>query len=624
LTAGTFTAGANTNVGGDWTNYGATFTHSSGTVTFNGSSAANINGSATTAFYNLTINKGAASTTVTSSGNAFSTGNNLTVTQGNLILQSTDANYMVTNDLIVSTNGTLTHSVNWDTTNKLLRVDGNLSIDGTYAYPVARSHLQMGGANKTIRTGSSALSILTLVHTSGAITASGTVTVNDNFWASFDTAGGTFATSTYTVNANKGLYNAGGTVNINGGTLNVTSGFLTGGSATNGNVTFSSGTLNTDSLTIGDGTRTSTFSQSGGTANIGNLTLSGAGNSYTCTNSPAINISGNWTNNGGTFTPASSTVTFNGASAQALGGSSGTTFYNLAINKSSGDVTLGANETVSNTLALTSGKAATTASYYLAVTNTSSSAVTGYGYSSYVNGSLRRSLATGSSYLFPVGDASNYRPFELNSITCSSPVVQVTMSSTGASTVDSTLSSVAARNWYAQLISGSFTSATVRITENGMGSTSVVASSPAQSGNYTNRGGNSIGTTITSNTGISYTSSAYFAIGQLALPNLTIVKSTSKTSVAPGDIVIFTAVVTNTGGGIANNVVIHDPVPANTTYVANSTTLNGRTVYGDGATLPLIAGLLVDDNGSRTPGAAATGILPAGKSATITFQVTVN
>jgi hypothetical protein len=52
--------------------------------------------------------------------------------------------------------------------------------------------------------------------------------------------------------------------------------------------------------------------------------------------------------------------------------------------------------------------------------------------------------------------------------------------------------------------------------------------------------------------------------------------------------------------------------------------LNGITVAGDGATLPLIAGLLVDNNSGRAAAAAASGILPSGGVATIVFQVTVN
>ena len=112
--------------------------------------------------------------------------------------------------------------------------------------------------------------------------------------------------------------------------------------------------------------------------------------------------------------------------------------------------------------------------------------------------------------------------------------------------------------------------------------------------------------------------------GARCLATLTIVKSSNPTpSVAPGQNITYTITVTNTSSGRATNATVTDPLPAYTTYVANSTRLNGITVAGDGATSPLIAGLLVDDNGSRTPGAPATGILPAGGVATVTFQVKV-
>ena len=170
---------------GDWTNNG-TFTAGTSTIILSGTNNSNIYGNSTSAFYILTINKNATATTITSSGKAFNVGNNLIVTQGNLILQATDANYSITNDLTVAANGTVTHSVSWDTAGKQLSVGGNIAIDGIFTYSV-RSHVQMNSSGtKTIRTGanaSSAFSILTLLN--GTFNASGTLKVNDNFWAMF-------------------------------------------------------------------------------------------------------------------------------------------------------------------------------------------------------------------------------------------------------------------------------------------------------------------------------------------------------------------------------------------------------------------------------------------------------
>jgi uncharacterized repeat protein (TIGR01451 family) len=108
-------------------------------------------------------------------------------------------------------------------------------------------------------------------------------------------------------------------------------------------------------------------------------------------------------------------------------------------------------------------------------------------------------------------------------------------------------------------------------------------------------------------------------------PQVTIAKVADKANASTGSTITYTITVTNTHAiASASSVTVIDPVPAYTTYVSNSTRLNTITVAGDGATSPLVAGLLVDSNGSRTAGAAATGILPAGGVATITFQVTVN
>ncbi len=107
-------------------------------------------------------------------------------------------------------------------------------------------------------------------------------------------------------------------------------------------------------------------------------------------------------------------------------------------------------------------------------------------------------------------------------------------------------------------------------------------------------------------------------------PQVTITKTADKTKVDPGGTITYTITVTNTHNSLSvSNVKVIDPVPAYTTYAAGSTRLNGITVIGDGATSPLTAGLLVDDNSGRAAGAAASGnLLPKGV-ATIIYQVTV-
>jgi uncharacterized repeat protein (TIGR01451 family) len=108
-------------------------------------------------------------------------------------------------------------------------------------------------------------------------------------------------------------------------------------------------------------------------------------------------------------------------------------------------------------------------------------------------------------------------------------------------------------------------------------------------------------------------------------PSVMITKTVSPVgNVSSGGTLTYTITVTNTHATASvSSVTVIDPVPQYTNYVTSSTRLNGITVFGDGATSPLVAGLLVDSNGSRAPGVVATGILPALGVATITFQVTV-
>lgn len=84
----------------------------------------------------------------------------------------------------------------------------------------------------------------------------------------------------------------------------------------------------------------------------GNLLISSC--TFTPAASAAITIGGNLTNNGGTISPNSSTITFTSSSAQSIGGSSASTFYNLTLGGAH-TVTLGNNQTVQNTLTISSG-----------------------------------------------------------------------------------------------------------------------------------------------------------------------------------------------------------------------------------------------------------------------------
>lgn len=309
-----------------------------------------------TGLRNVTVNLNAGAT-LTSATNAFSVTENLSIQQGILDMQATNDNYTIAGNLSVSSGATLKHSQNWDTSGKQIIVNGNLAINGNYDYSSAsRTHIGMYGAgSKTISASNTALSILTL--TLGDISANGNLTINDNFWSMFGSTG-SFSTNGQVVTANAGVLINGGTVNINGGSLNVTSGIQIGVGVLNGAVSLSNGVLNADFINIGDETLTGTLTQSGGTASIGSLAINAtAGNAYTCSGSPAINVSGNWTNNRSAtaFTPANSTVTFNGTAAQTIGGSFTLPFYNLAFTNTVNAITFNTAHNISNNLSVAAG-----------------------------------------------------------------------------------------------------------------------------------------------------------------------------------------------------------------------------------------------------------------------------
>lgn len=92
-------------------------------------------------------------------------------------------------------------------------------------------------------------------------------------------------------------------------------------------------------------------------------------------------------------------------------------------------------------------------------------------------------------------------------------------------------------------------------------------------------------------------------------PKLSISKTGSPAYVPPGDTIIYTIVVSNDGNDEAVGVVISDDLPANTTFVNNSITLDPPSAGTIGTGPPLLAGNL---------------IISPGQQITITFAVTVN
>ena len=82
--------------------------------------------------------------------------------------------------------------------------------------------------------------------------------------------------------------------------------------------------------------------------------------------------------------------------------------------------------------------------------------------------------------------------------------------------------------------------------------------------------------------------------------------------VDPGDVLRYTITIQNSAAIPATGVVLTDAVPANTTYVANTTTLNGAAVgQPDGGVAPLASGINI-------------GTIPAHGSAVVQYELRVN
>ncbi|NCF73278.1 MAG: DUF11 domain-containing protein [Gammaproteobacteria bacterium] len=88
-----------------------------------------------------------------------------------------------------------------------------------------------------------------------------------------------------------------------------------------------------------------------------------------------------------------------------------------------------------------------------------------------------------------------------------------------------------------------------------------------------------------------------------------------------GETLRYTITVQNTGTANATDAYIVDQIPANTTYVSDSTMLNGVPVP-DGASSALIDGIQINAPEDTTPGVLNAGV--ANNVATITFDVIVN
>ncbi len=331
-------------VDGNWTNNGGNLSGLTATVILNGNGRT-ISGAGSTSFPNLQIGNGASTVSYTMNNNnscvdlTFSSSTvarTLTIAvgdtlaaSGNLTLNQPTA--AVTNQLAVNAGvctvaGNLVFSGTNNTTGYLTKIGvttGAFSVNGTVSW---MSNTAVTTEVITVSKGSLAFgSQITMGSGSGMLSASsnGTIRFNGATTPSLNFGGAATSPTFTTVSGTTVYFNKGLTNNSNALTFNAnTTCYFTGnGSITpNADITFGH-------LEISTGARDTLAAAAGAVTVAGDITLaSGA----TFVTNKDLTITGNWTNNGGTFNGGTSTLIINGLT-KTIGGTSRTAFNNLQI-----------------------------------------------------------------------------------------------------------------------------------------------------------------------------------------------------------------------------------------------------------------------------------------------------
>ncbi|SHF89242.1 hypothetical protein SAMN05443549_101722 [Flavobacterium fluvii] len=236
-----------------------------------------------------------------------------------------------------------------------LDVSSTVNYNGTAQTVAAKNYgilLLSGSGNKTFAgattiagdLGISGTAVALLLN--GTTSSSGTLTFSGGLQAALGSYGGTGSSAT---NPNGTRF---GTTTT--GVLNVTTSCIGGtwlgitNTDWNTSTNWCGGSIPTSltDVTIGFTTNQPVVGSSGGLCR--NITIA-SGATLTISGSNTLTVRGNWTNNG-TFVPNTSTVSFNGASTQTIGGSSATTFNNLTNSNITAIVSSAIGITVKNSL----------------------------------------------------------------------------------------------------------------------------------------------------------------------------------------------------------------------------------------------------------------------------------
>ncbi len=373
LTAGTLTAGTTMRVTGDWTNNGGTFAPGTNTVTFTGTGAQQINGTAVAQnFHNVILLKTAGTLLNTGGSIATITTNNYTQTTGNFTAPATlNVNATATSAVLISA-GTFTSgnqiNINGNWTNNAAAANfvggtGTVNFTGTAAQFITGTaaaqtfnHIAIGKTVGTLLSCGGSTTTLTtnnITQNTGNFTAPATLNMNAGLASSLTINAGTFtAGATFRITGN--WTNNAAAANFVPGANTVT---FTGTGAQQINGTAASQTFNNVILSktagslLNTGGSTTTITLNNYTQTTGNFTgpatlnVNAAANSAVLitagrfTSGNQININGNWTNNAAAanFVGGTGTVRFTGTAAQLITGTAASqTFNNVTVLKTAG------------------------------------------------------------------------------------------------------------------------------------------------------------------------------------------------------------------------------------------------------------------------------------------------
>ncbi len=269
----------------------------------------------------------AAGTVIQGAGNTLTIGGSLTLASGGTFTKDTGAGTLIFNGsgAITDSNAAPNDLGNVEITNNSTTTLGSavlmdgLTIDSGSTFALAGFNFSFSAAAAVANNGVFALDgNETLTHVNNLGNAAGTVEyVGKNTVGPFTikTFSGTdyFNLTIDDTNLTTGTFQPGATLSI-AGALTVSGGTFDANRQT---VTISGG------LTVNGGA----FIGDGGTINTTNVTLS-SGTLTAPTSADGFNVSGNWAETGGTFTPGPGTVTFNGGGTQTLN-SGGASFNNI-------------------------------------------------------------------------------------------------------------------------------------------------------------------------------------------------------------------------------------------------------------------------------------------------------